>query len=80
MSRREGPLAIVSMITSDSGEDDAPAYNRAWIIPPGSAETFAALMTERYGQPIESVSTVGATVRAHETGDPSVYITDGDQV
>lgn len=36
-------------------------------------------MTERFGAPIEAVSTVGGAVRAHQKNDESIYITDGDQ-
>lgn len=75
---RGGPLAMVQLSGSQGGEDDAPLLMRAWIIPPRMAEAFAAAMTERFGQAIEAVSTVGGAVAlAEQPGGPS-YLHPGD--
>lgn len=52
-------LTVVSLITSPTPDLDATAHTRAWVIPCASTEAFAQAMTERYGQPIESVATNG---------------------
>ena len=72
-------VATVSLITAAGPADDDLTLQRAWIIPVEGAEMFAIAMTEQFGAPLESVSTVGAAVRSHQEHDESIYITDGDQ-
>lgn len=56
-------LTLVSVITASSREPGATAHSRSWRIHTASAEAFAQVMTERYGEPAEGLSTVGAMVR-----------------
>jgi hypothetical protein len=60
-------LTLVSVITASSREPGTTAHSRAWRIPTASAEAFAEAMTERYGEPIEGLSTVGAMQRRAES-------------
>jgi hypothetical protein len=60
-------LTLVSLITASSRELGATAHSRAWRVPAASAEAFAEAMTERYGEPVEGLSTVGAMQRRAES-------------
>jgi hypothetical protein len=72
----EGDDAGAAMVTLNTSEDirgSNTIYGRSWLIPPTSADAFAAAMTERYGQPVETTAPVG---------QPSTIISlsDGDQL
>jgi hypothetical protein len=78
MPRRTGPLVMVQICISDSGEDDAPLVMLGWVIQPESAPAFTAGMTKLYGPPVEAVSTVGAAVAAADDANSPSFFHAGD--
>ena len=67
-------LTLVTVITAPSREPGTTAHSRSWRIPTDSAEAFAQLMTERYGEPIEGLSAVGAMQKRAETNAADGFI------
>jgi hypothetical protein len=74
---RDGPLAMIQLTSSDTGHPDAPLLTRLWSIPPELADTFAEGMTERFGPPVESISTVRESMALAEQSGIS-YLHPGD--
>lgn len=73
-------LTLVTVITAPGREPGAVAHSRAWRIPTQSAEAFAQAMTERYGQPVEGLSTVGKMQeRAASNAADGFLFTDPDE-
>ena len=58
----ELPLVTVQLASADGNTDDDPLLIRLWVIPPQIAEDFAETMTQLFGRPVESLSTVGEAV------------------
>lgn len=73
-------LTLVTVITASSREPGATAHSRAWRIPTDSAEAFAQAMTERYGEPIEGLSTVGAMQQRAETNAADGFLFNDPEV
>lgn len=80
MPRRKGPLVMVQLCSSDSGDDDAPLLMLSWVIRPEGAAAFTAGMTELFGPPIEAVSTVGVAVAAAGAPDAPAFLHPGDDL
>jgi hypothetical protein len=70
-------LTLVTVITAPGREPGATAHSRSWRIPSESAEGFAQLMTERYGEPVEGLSTVGAMAARARTNAEDGFLFTG---
>ncbi|MCW2904120.1 MAG: hypothetical protein JWO67_6385 [Streptosporangiaceae bacterium] len=76
----DGPLTLVSVITSPSRDRECIAHSRAWHIPTEQVEAFAQAMAERFGPPIhESVSTVGSMVDAADRDADKILFYDPEE-
>jgi hypothetical protein len=80
---RDGPLAMVQLSSSDSGDPDAPLLLLAWVIPAEISGVFTAELTEAltaaFGPPVEGACTVGAAVAAaSQPGAPAFTRASGD--
>ena len=74
-------LAVIMLVTSPSSEPDSTVTTLAWPIKPDTADEFARLMTERFGQPsAEGLSTRSAAEAvADQRDDILIWIRrDGD--
>lgn len=72
-------LTLVTVITAGSREPGATAHSRSWQIPADSAGAFAQAMTERYGAPMEGLSTVGAMQQRAETNAADGFLFTGPE-
>lgn len=55
----DGPLVTVQLTSANGTADTDPLLIRLWCIPHQIAEDFAETMTQLFGPPVESLSTVG---------------------
>lgn len=69
-------VTLVSVITAPDRKPGTTAHSRSWRIPTRLADHFARLMTQRYGEPIEGLSSIKSLTDRSAANDDGMLFTD----